>query len=120
MKIQSGDKVYFHRKRSDYHYCYRTVRSVDPGGVKIYHLGQLITLNHDDIIKVVKTIGDVKRGINTLSESMYQKGLRNEDVAFISGYSIGTVDRARRGIRVKLATLQDIMDSIMQYQSPQK
>jgi hypothetical protein len=106
--------VYLHRKKSDYPYCYRTVRAVDGDNIKIYHLGQIITVQSGQIIKIVSKIESKIRGINTLSELMYQKGITNEDLADKTGYSTGTIDRARRGIRVKTRTLSDIWDTINQ------
>jgi hypothetical protein len=90
------------------------VRAVKGDLLKIYHLGNFIYLKADQIQKVVRSIGKKIRGKTPLSEAMYQKGVRNEDLADKSGYSVGTVDRARRGLRVKAATLTDLMDSVAQ------
>lgn len=112
--IKSGDWIYFHRdnyRNPDLHCCYRTVRAVVPGGVKVYHLGLIIILPFDQINKVTKLIGHV-RGITELSKAMYRKGITNEALSIKSGYSLGTVDRVRRDIRVKPRTLADIWDTV--------
>lgn len=111
MDIKSGDHVAFYCTRLK---CSRTreVKAVTDKGIKILHGGEMIFIQPSIVTSVVRKIGNGIRGRTELSESMYQKGVRNEDLAEKSGYSVGTVDRARRGIRVKPATLQDIMDSV--------
>ncbi len=111
MSIKSGDRVYLHLPGVS-KYCYRLVRSVKNGKVQVFHLKQIIDIDPLEIRKVVVRIGRKKRGKTELSRMMYLNGVKNEELADKSGYSVGTVDRARRGIRVKPATLQDLKDSV--------
>lgn len=106
--IKSGDRVYLHISKT-IRSCYRTVRSVSEAGVRIYSDKLIITVPHSQIIRVIKPLGDKIRGASKLSQLMHEYGIRNEDLADRSGYSIGTVDRARRGLMVKDYTLADLL-----------
>ena len=109
--IKSGDHISFYCNRLK---CSRTreVKAVTEEGIKIYHGGKMIFIQQNIIKYIVREIGNNIRGRTELSEAMYQKGIRNEDLAEKSGYSVGTVDRARRGLRVKQCTLSDLVDSV--------
>lgn len=111
--ISQGDRVYLKNKIQGKDNFYRNVRAVVTGGIKIYYSGQMKIVPLEDVIKLVRESAKIE-GITDLSKKMYNKGIRNEDLSEKSGYSVGTVDRARRGVRVKQITLQDLIDSAEQ------
>lgn len=116
--IKTGDRVYFYHPSPNRDeaekYNHRTVRAVVPGGLKIYHYGQLIFVPLGDI-RHVKRRHKTPRG-NELARLMYTNGLRNEDVADKSGYAVTTVDRARNErtdrAQIKPRTMADILDTV--------
>jgi uncharacterized protein YerC len=106
--IKSGDHVSFHCPRLK---CSRTraVKTVLAEGVLVLHGGERIVIEYSNITSVT---AKESKGRTELSQLMYHKGVRNEDAAEKSGYSVGTIDRARRGLRVKPRTLADILETI--------
>lgn len=111
MDIKSGDHISFYCTRLKYSRT-REVKAVTEKGIKILHGGEMVFIHPSIVTSIVRKIGNGIRGRTELSETMYQKGIRNEDLSDKSGYSVGTVDRARRGLRVKPNTLRDLMDSV--------
>lgn len=109
--IKSGDHISFYCHRLK---CQRTrlVKTVTEEGIKVWHGGAMIVIPITSISSVVREIGDKRRGQTDLSEGMYQKGIRNVDLAEKSGYSVETVDRARRGLRVKPRTLAELVETL--------
>ena len=84
------------------------VRQVIDGKIIVYHGKGPHTLGKADILSVISC----KAKYNPISALMNQKRITNEEAAVNSGYSVGTVDRVRRGIRVKPRALQDITETI--------
>lgn len=107
-EISAGDRVSFDTGLRHYGHITRTVHDVAPTWVSVYLRKKLFLLPVEKITSHVKT-GNIR---NLVSSEMFRLRITNEQVAEKSGYSVGTIDRIRRGLRVKPRTLADIMDTI--------
>ena len=110
MKIKPGDRIHY-KKPGDAGTYRRTVRSLAGKYAVVFFKKKDIFVGFEYILRIEKTRKKAPGGRNKLAAAMFKKGIRNEDLAARSGYSVGTVDRARRGKRVLPLTLSTLIET---------